>query len=371
METRVHADNDVQIDERPANLWQVAEVAATLLRNGRTEDAQALLANGQTMFPEHPRLFIDHAAIAEAAHDWPEVIRRFTVVRERFPDEWWAYARIAIALRHLGRLDEADRILEEGQRQLPGEAALFIDHGTVAEARGDWPEVIRRFTAVKERFPDGWWAYARIAIALRHLGRLDEADRILEEGQQQIPGEAALFIDHGTVAEARGDWPEVIRRFTVVKERFPDGWWAYARIAIALRHLGRLDEADRILEEGQQQIPGEAALFIDHGTVAEARGDWPEVIRRFTVVKERFPGRVVGLCPHRHRPAPSGPARRGRPHPGGGPATDPRGSGPVHRPRHRRRGARGLARGHPPLHRGQGAVPRRVVGLCTHRRGLA
>ncbi len=289
METRVQADTDVHIDERPANLWQLAEVAATLLRNGKTEDAQALLANGLAMFPDHPRLFIDYATIAETAHDWPEVIRRFTTVKERFPDEWWAYARIAIALRHLGRLDEADRILEEGQRRIPGEPALFIDYGTVAEAREDWPEVIRRFKVVKERFPDGWWAYARIAIALRHMGRLDEADRILEEGQRRIPGEPALFIDHGTVAEAREDWPEVIRRFTAVKERFPDGWWAYARIAIALRHMGRLDEADRILEEGQRQIPGEAALFIDYGTVAEAREDWPEVIRRFTAVKERFP----------------------------------------------------------------------------------
>ena len=288
METRVQADT-VHIDERPANLWQLAEVAATLLRNGRTEDAQALLANGQTMFPDHPRLFIDHATIAEAAHDWPEVIRRFTAVKERFPDGWWAYARIAIALRHLGRLDEADQILEEAQQRIPGEPALFIDHGTVAEAREDWPEVIHRFTAVKERFPDGWWAYARIAIALRHLGRLDEADQILEEGQRRIPGEAALFIDHGTVAEAREDWPEVIRRFTAVKERFPDGWWAYARIAAALRRLDRIDDAEQILEEGQRRIPHEAALFLDHAELAMSIWNWDVALKRYEVVRERFP----------------------------------------------------------------------------------
>ena len=288
METCVHPESDVHI-EQPAKLWQLAEVAATLLRNGEAEDAEALLADSQKIFPDHPRLFIDHAAIAETAQDWPEVIRRFTIVKERFPLEWWAYARIAIALRHLGRLDEADRILEEGQLQVPEERALFIDYGTVAEARGDWPEAIRRFTAVKERFPGDWWAYARIAAALRELGRLDEAERVLEEGQKQVPEERALFIDHGMIAEMRGDWPEAIRRFTAVKERFPDGWWAYARIAIALRQLGRLDEADRILEEGQQQVPEERALFIDYGAIAEARADWPEAIRRFTVVKEQFP----------------------------------------------------------------------------------
>ncbi len=289
METCVPPQSDVHLEERPTNLWQLAEVAATLVRTGRTAEAEALLADGKTTFPDHPRLFIDHATLAETRSDWPEVIRRFTVVTERFPHEWWAYARIAIALCHLHRFDEADRVLEEGQEQVPGERALFIDYGTVAEARGDWPEAIRRFTVVKEKFPDNWWAYARIAIASRHLGRLDEADRILEEGQRQVPGERALFIDYGTVAEARADWPEAIRRFTVVKERFPDGWWAYARIAAALRQLGRLDEADRILEEGQRQVPDERALFIDYGTVAELREDWPEAIRRFTVVKERFP----------------------------------------------------------------------------------
>ncbi len=241
------------------------------------------------MVPEERALFIDYGTVAELREDWPEVIRRFTVVKERFPDGWWAYARIAIALRHLGRLDEAERFLEQGQQQAPEERALFVDHGAIAEAREDWPEVIRRFTIVKERFPDGWWTYARIASALRHLKRFEEADRILEQGQQQAPGERALFIDHAAIAEARGDWPETIRRFTIVKERFPDDWWAYARIASALRKLDKVEDAERVLEEGQARLPHETALFLDHAGLAESVWNWKEALRRYEVVRERFP----------------------------------------------------------------------------------
>ena len=273
----------------PIMPWELRHAAADLIRNRETVEAEALLLDGQARFPEDPQIFIDHAAIAEAAQNWPEALKRFERTLERFPDNWWACLRVAVLLRQMGRVEEAERVLEQGQHRMPGEVGLFIEYGTISEAMQDWPEALERFRRVSERFPHNWWAFARMGIALRNMNRLDEAERVLQDGQRAVPGELALFIDHGTIAELRGDWPEALRRFGVVNERFPDNWWAYARMAIALRHLGRLDEAERVLERGQALIPDERALFIDHGTIAELREDWPEVLRRFGVVNERFP----------------------------------------------------------------------------------
>ncbi len=273
----------------PITPWQLRHAAAELIRDGRTVEAEALLLEGQARHPGDAQTFIDYAAIAEAAQDWPEALRRFEAVHDAFPDSWWAYLRMAVMLRQMGRFDEAERVLEQGQREIPHECGLFIEYATIPEVKQDWQQALDRFRVVNERFPDNWWAYARMGLALRNMNRLDEADRVLAEGQERIPDERALFIDYGTVAEMRGDWPEALRRFEVVNGKFPDNWWAYARMAIALRHLGRLDEAERVLERGQQHVPDERALFIDHGTIAEQREDWPEALRRFEGVSERFP----------------------------------------------------------------------------------
>ena len=347
----------------PDNWWAFARMGIALRNMNRLDEAERVLQDGQRAVPGERALFIDYGTIAELRQDWPEALRRFEVVNERFPDGWWSYARMAIALRHLGRPDEAERILERGQELIPDERALFIDYGTIAELRQDWPEALRRFEVVNQRFPDEWWAYARMAIALRNLGRLDEAERVLERGQEQVPHERALFSDHATIAELRGDWPEALRRSRAVTERFPDDWWSYARMAIALRHLDRLDEAERILEQGQARCAHERALFIDHGEIAELRGDWPEALRRFEGVRQRFPdgwwaGLRIGTA-LRHMDRLDEAERDPR----SGTTALSAGAGVADRARRGGGSPQGLAGSGAPVRGGQGAVPAGMVRL--------
>ncbi len=280
---------DTARERYPGFWWTCKRHADVLKRAGGTMEAEAVLAEGQRLAPGEPVVFLDHAELAFDRRDWAESLRRFGTVKDRFPGEWWPYKRIADTLRATGRGDEAESVLLEGQRLFPGEPALFVDHAELAVDRRDWAESLRRFGAARDRFPDAWWSYKRIADTLLATDRAGEAEAALLEGQRRAPGEPGLFIDHAQLAFNRRDWAESLRRFEIARDRFPGMWWPYKRIADTLRATGRADEAEAALLEGQRQVPGEPALFIDHAELAFDRRDWAESLQRFEAVRERFP----------------------------------------------------------------------------------
>ncbi len=274
----------------PSQAWTHACLAAALRRARRLFEAEQALLEGHRRVPHDAHFLLEYAEIAADREDWAEAARRFDTARGRYPDAWWACKRIADVLRRDGRADEAEAVLVEAQQRHPGEAALPIDYAEVAYERRDWALARSRFEIVRDRFPTVWWSYKRIADALRAAGRADEAEAMVLDGQRIAPDAAPLFIDHAELAFERRDWALALSRFEIVRERFPGEWWLYKRIAEASREVGRLDEAEAVLLDGQRRCPGEADLFLDHAELAAAARDWPEALRRFEAVRDRFPG---------------------------------------------------------------------------------
>ena len=52
-------------------------------------------------------------------------------------------------LRELGRQEDADELAQIGAGILPQSAAIALEHGHNARERGDWPEAIWRYGAVR------------------------------------------------------------------------------------------------------------------------------------------------------------------------------------------------------------------------------
>ncbi len=281
---------ETAIDRDPA--MQAAYLRAGILyrKIGRPREAETILLEGMCRFPSGAELYAEYAAIAVDRQDWRRAARRYRLACERFPSQGWPHVQLATALRRAGSIAEAEAVLLAGQRVATDDPALFGDHAELASERRDWTEGLRRFEIVRDRFPDTWWAYKRIADMLRAMGRNDEAETVLLAGQRMAPGEPALFGDHAELASERRDWAESLRRFEIVRDRFPGTPWSYKRIADTLRAMDRPDEAEAVLLEGQRQAPGEPALFGDHADLAFERFDWAESLRRFEIVRDRFPG---------------------------------------------------------------------------------
>ncbi len=280
---------DVATAAFPDNWWSCKRSADMLKRAGRIADAEAMLLDGQRRLPHEPILFTDQAELAADTHDQAEVLARFERTRERFPNFWWSWKRIADILRATGRTGEAEAVLLDGQQRFPEERGLFVDHAELVAGRQDWPGALRCFELLRDRFPDFWWSWKRIADIFRATGRTEEAEALLLDGQQRFPGEQALFIDQADLVAARQDWPDALRRFELVRQRFPESAWSWKRTADILRASGRPDEAETVLVDGQGRFPNEPILFIDYAELAADAKDRDETLRRFDLARTRFP----------------------------------------------------------------------------------
>ena len=250
-------------DTRSASLETAMTTARTLVEQGHFEIAELTLEQARQRFPDSPEPLIEFARIAETKRDWVVMAARYTVLRIRFPDEVLGYRGGARALRELGRLDEADALLKAAMSRLPNEPSIFIDYGRIAELRSDWPGMANRFAEVRQRFPDNCSGYTGSAQALSTIGRVADAEALLEAGQVPLPNEAALFVDHARMAELRHDWVALESRCASLRERFPDEPWPYAGGAMALRSFGRYDEADALLTDADLRFPINSSFWVE------------------------------------------------------------------------------------------------------------
>jgi tetratricopeptide (TPR) repeat protein len=283
------ANHDAAADTSQAALDTALTTARTLIDQGLFEIAERTLEQTRQRFPDRAEPLIEYARVAETQRDWVVMAARYTVLRIRFPDEVLGYRGGAQARCELGRLDEADALLEVAMNRFPNEAKVFTDYGRIAEYRKDWPAMADRFAEVRHRFPDNSEGYTGSAQALSMIGRVDDAESLLEAGQQRLPNDAAVFVDHAHMAELRRDWLALESRCAALRERFPDEPWPYAGGAMALRNLGRYDEADALLTDADLRFPINASFWVEYARSADDRGDWEEALSRCKVIREHFP----------------------------------------------------------------------------------
>ncbi len=217
---------------------------------------------------------IEAARHAEAGKRWAEAQQLWTAARERAPDRSMAYAGESRALRQLGSLEAAERVLQAAEQRFPREIGVLHELARLAEQRRDWTAAERWWRACLAGDRRAWFAQAGLATALREQGRLDEAEALLLEAQQTFPQEIWPFANHARLAEVRQDWQAALARWTAIRHRFAQQVHGHRGSATALRVLGRLDEAEAVLLAARECLPGDTGLIVDLARVAETRRDW-------------------------------------------------------------------------------------------------
>lgn len=257
---------------------------------GQPDEESRLLSAAVERFPNDFAVATEFGSQATRARDWPESLRRWEQIKERFPDRPACYRNVAAALRHMQRLADAEAVLAEAMEHCPTEAGLAVDHAWMANHRREWPEALRRWEAIRQRFPDLLAGYTGMANVLSGLGRHDEAETLLATVVQRFPQETAPLIDFASLAQVRRNWDEAERRWRAVVTRLPQNILACRGLATALRELRRFDEAETLLVEAMQRNPSDRELVLDHVEIARRRRDWAEVMARLTAAQKRFRG---------------------------------------------------------------------------------
>jgi tetratricopeptide (TPR) repeat protein len=274
----------------PAHVLAHIGRARALINDGQYDEAEALLEDPFQQFPENFEILTVRADCAMRRRDWPEALQRWEEFRSRFPDRPAGFAGIASVLQHVGRFEDVELVLSEAVERFPEEVGILVDYAGIAEARGDWDAAISRWAMLRERAPAEIKGYLEGARALLSAGHFDEADRELALAIEHFPDQPDAVLDYARVAHLRCDWGEAARRWELVRERSPGHWAGYTEAAKALWALGRVEEAEAVLVEGQQQLPREPAMFADHAALATERREWAVAVKRWRAMQDRFPG---------------------------------------------------------------------------------
>jgi len=222
----------------------------------RFDDAETVLSEGIRRFPEDADSLRAHARLAQACQKWTEAARRWEValgVKPEDPDFWRsaidALARAGLAEMALQRSQEAlqrfpdnpdiievaarvrqnrkefdiaDDLLVRGMARFPQNVKLLAAYAWVAHARGNRKEVIQRWTAVRDNFPDHAAAYSRLGRALRLDCRLAEAEGVLQSGMEKFPADMQIAIAMAWLLNARQDWTTAVERWQALEKYMPD-----------------------------------------------------------------------------------------------------------------------------------------------------
>jgi tetratricopeptide (TPR) repeat protein len=141
------------------------------------------------------------------------------------------------------------------QTLAPREVRWWHLAGLLETRRGRHDQALPLFERAAALAPADRAVRLRVAEAKLETGDLQGSERLFAELARHAPTLAAAAYGLGRVAMARGEPEVALQHFDTAVEAFPDFGAAHYGRALALRRLGRTDEAGEALQRQQQCLP--------------------------------------------------------------------------------------------------------------------
>jgi predicted Zn-dependent protease len=265
-----------------------------MLKLQRHDEADALMREGRKKHPRDSYFAIGLAQIALERGDFNAAIEHYAALRKQFPGVMQGFVLGAQALARANRLDEADALTEQAMKQFPEEIGGFLEYARLADQRENWAEALRRWQIVEDTFTDrAFGSYGR-AQALIKLERYDEADEVLAAARFRFPTESGLLMELARCAQARGNFPEAVKRWKYRIERVPMETWGYYGAVQAFKEMGEHAEAEAMIRAAIDRFP-----LDEHPTVMlceflRGRNDLTGEIKAWALLRQNFPDNEAG-----------------------------------------------------------------------------
>lgn len=270
------------------------QLAIALREIGSTAEAEQVLAQGRTLFPEAAGLHIEWAqlpmhagAYRDAADRWETV---HSILGDRTPPV--VFCGLASCQRQLGCVEVAERTIIAALEIFPENVSVLSEWAATAEQSGDLSEARRRwhatFTAADSPSPS---LYARLARIHARLKRYGIASVILEEADAVHPGALAIALERGQLWMLQKEWVRAEEVWKSCLECFGSHVSAvpHVQLAICLREQGQLQESSAAIAEGLKHFPDNVDLMVEWADLAMFARDWPEAARRWQRVVDDYP----------------------------------------------------------------------------------
>jgi len=220
-----------------------------------------------------------------------KALEYFRRAQKAAPEDYMAYYNLGYALMGRGKLAEAKQQLERALELNPDHADTLFQLGRLAQGEGQLNQALEYFrrAASQEKYPRA--VQRHLGEALSAAGRFAEAEQAFKEAVKLKPNDAAalsglagLYLDRGanreialSLARRAGELEPAVARHQRVAAR-------------ALFELGRLAEAQKLLEQAISRHPDDPFLAVQLAEVLAAEGNTAAARDQYT--------RALSLEPH-------------------------------------------------------------------------
>ncbi len=268
--------------------------ALALKENKKLNVADALVQDGLEKFPNETGLYLEYIDIARRQKNYKEMARRAALMQQKIPGHPRGYIASGVALRVLGNYEEADAHLLAALKKFPNKAEAYIEYGYNAIQQKNWPEALKRWTLVWEKFPQDPRGYIKGALALKENKEFGAADALVLKGLEKFPKEADLYLEYIAIARRQKNYEELARRGALMQQKIPEHLRGYMASGMGLRELGNYKDSDAHILAGLERFPDEAELYIEYGLNAVCQKNWPEAVKRWALMREKYPQDLLG-----------------------------------------------------------------------------
>ncbi|MFH0946628.1 MAG: tetratricopeptide repeat protein [Planctomycetota bacterium] len=180
--------------------------------------------------------------------------------------------------------DRAARVAELLIAAAPDDPDAWFWTGRMRALAGDLRGSLRAFDRALEQLPDDSRILAYRADIRGKAndveGMLDDLVRVLRSGAPEAAWAERRLLEGAPWLAERGDWSRIVRLSRALVQEAPSEE-AYLNLALALRWLGMLEEAEMQYLEGIALYPDSPRLLNDLGLLQEGAGRYEDAAARF------------------------------------------------------------------------------------------
>ena len=190
-----------------------------------------------------------------------------------------ARMNVAITLRDLGRLDDAELAFRRELTEHPEnrDAPALLAQVLIQQQR--FEEAIAIFDNEIAKRPDDADAHYNLANALQQSGKLNEALVEFEAAVRLNPRHVPALVNWGVALLDAGDSSAAISRLQQAFALDPSNFNAAFSLALALSNANRLDEAIARYLDAIELNPNAAPVYAHLGVVLNAKGQRSDAVR--------------------------------------------------------------------------------------------
>ncbi len=162
---------------------------------------------------------------------------------ELLPEDAEVHSSLGVALKGLGRLDDAVASYRRALEIKPDYVGALYNLGSALADLGRLDDAVASYRRALEIKPDFAEAHSNLGNTLMDLGRLDDAVASYRRALELTPEFAEVHSNLGNALKDLGRLDDAVASYRRALEIRPDYAGAHYNVGAALKDLGRLDDA--------------------------------------------------------------------------------------------------------------------------------